>query len=193
MPAQLYAGRGFSTPGGWTRVIAIPNMARNRRLSTRINTQGYDSIWSNDIGETKAGLLNNSPDNPYADLKAIYNYYIESDEIIGKEKSVTFTQVSSILPNTMPKSPSMAWKKDLPVGLIKSGLGTLTLSGNNTYTGSTIAAGSVLQINGSVAGDTWSVDSGTIVIGTISSDLTINSSARTAVLTNPVRCLLAAN
>jgi subtilase-type serine protease len=47
--------------------------------------------------------------------------------------------------------------KGLSVGLYKSGDGILRLTGNNTYQGSTIAAGGTLAVDGSVAGDAWSV------------------------------------
>ena len=50
----------------------------------------------------------------------------------------------------------------LHVGLIKSGAGRLSLTGNNTYAGASVAKGGILSIDGSVAGDAYSVDNGTI-------------------------------
>ena len=48
------------------------------------------------------------------------------------------------------------------MGLLKTGAGSLTLSGNNTYQGASIAEGGTLLINGSVAGDAYSVKNGVI-------------------------------
>ncbi len=46
----------------------------------------------------------------------------------------------------------MDWQ-DFQFGLLKEGAGTLSLAGNNTYKGASIAGGGILQIDGSVAGD----------------------------------------
>ena len=51
---------------------------------------------------------------------------------------------------------------NLPVGLLKTGEGILTLSGNNTYQGASIAKQGTLSIDGSVAGDAYSIEKGTI-------------------------------
>lgn len=64
----------------------------------------------------------------------------------------------------------------LSVGLLKEGAGTLSLAGNNTYKGASIAGGGTLQIDGSVAGDAYSLNDemGTGIIagkGTINGDL----------------------
>jgi len=57
-------------------------------------------------------------------------------------------------------------------GLKKTGLGTLALTGNNTYKGASIAADGTLQIDGSVAGDAYSEGDGTIAgSGTIHGSL----------------------
>ena len=60
----------------------------------------------------------------------------------------------------------------LHVGLLKTGEGTLTLSGANSYEGATVVRQGTLQINGSVAGDAWSVDDGILMgSGTIGGTL----------------------
>ena len=128
-----------------------------------VDTQGYSSVWSNNIGETRAGLL--AADSPYADLQAIYNYYRQGDALNSLTSRQEYIDAynAKVLANGL---------KGLPVGLIKSGLGTLALTGANTYQGSSIAADGVLQIDGSVAGDAYSVEKGTIAgSGTIGSHL----------------------
>ncbi len=64
----------------------------------------------------------------------------------------------------------------LSVGLMKEGEGILALTGNNTYKGASIAGKGTLQIDGSVAGDAYSLNdnfgTGTIAgKGTIAGDL----------------------
>ena len=133
-------------------------------VDTTVGNTSYTSTWSNDISERRAGLL--AADSPYEDLRKIYTYY---DTQGGDAYSLTQGKayITEYNANVMKNG-----LKDLPVGLIKFGQGTLTLSGNNTYEGSTIAAGGELQINGSVKGDAWSWETGTISgAGTINGNL----------------------
>ena len=48
-------------------------------------------------------------------------------------------------------------------GLIKNGIGTLTLSGNNTYTGSTIISGGILAVNNSYLTPSFTINSGAVL------------------------------
>ena len=47
-------------------------------------------------------------------------------------------------------------------GLIKNGIGTLTLSGNNTYTGSTMISGGILTVNNSLT-PSYTINSGAVL------------------------------
>ncbi len=186
VPREMIVGQGLLDAGAAVRGPGFLNARRmdssNLSLASeygknqalyRIDTKGYDhSKWSNDIGERRAELLKDHGENPeFADLTAIYKYYIQSDQILSAEKKVTYTQGQEYVTDYNLRVTANGLQ-NLPVGLIKSGLGTLALSGTNSYTGSTVAGGGVLEINGSVAGDAWSVESGTIAgAGTITGSL----------------------
>ena len=171
VPQELVFGQGLLDAG---TAVKGPGLLDARRLTASslstgygltqalyaVNTNGYDSTWSNDIGERRAGLL--EAGSPYQDLREIYNYY---NTQAGDTYSLAQGRTYIAEYNARVTANGL---KDLPVGLIKSGSGTLTLSGTNTYQGSTVAAGGTLQIDGAVAGDAWSVGSGTIAgAGTI--------------------------
>ena len=175
VPQELVFGQGLLDAG---MAVKGPGLLDARRLNASslstsygltqalyaVNTTGYDSTWSNDIGERRAGLL--EAGSLYQDLREIYNYYNTQG---GDTYSLAQGQAYITEYNAKVTANGL---KDLPVGLIKSGLGTLTLSGTNSYQGSTIALGGTLQINGSVAGDAWSVGAGTISgVGTIGGNL----------------------
>ena len=137
-----------------------------------VDTQGYDSVWSNDIKEIKAGYI--AADSTEADLLARYNYYNTnwlSYTGTDRDKGKTTTKTMMDLYNQRVKDSGLA---GLSVGLYKAGAGRLTLTGTNTYAGSSIAAGGTLAINGSVAGDAWSVkNTAAGTTGTISGSGTI--------------------
>ena len=89
-PREMVFGQGLLDAGS---AVHGPGLLNARRLDASsfspaaaygknqalyaINTQGYNSIWSNDIGEKRAGLL--AADSPYADLRSIYAYYKQGD------------------------------------------------------------------------------------------------------------------
>ncbi|MDT8903949.1 S8 family serine peptidase [Anaeroselena agilis] len=182
VPQELVFGQGLLDAG---TAVKGPGLLDARRLTASslstsygltqalyaVDTNGYDSTWSNDIGERRAGLL--EAGSPYQDLREIYNYYNTQG---GDTYSLTQGRAYIAEYNAKVTANGL---KDLPVGLIKSGLGTLTLSGTNTYQGSTIAAGGILQLDGAITGDAWSVGSGTISgAGTIGGNLFNHSNIR---------------
>ena len=135
-----------------------------------VDTKGYNSTWSNNIGERRAGFL--AAASPYKDLRDVYAYYSTSPT--GSVDPYSATQGlayideynAKVKANNLVEDVNNLASKGLPVGLYKSGLGTLTLTGTNTYLGSTISAGGTIEINGSVAGDAWSWVTGGTIAGT---------------------------
>ena len=168
VPREMIFGQGLLDAGAAVRGPAILNARRmdstGKNLAadyTKLNealyavdTQGYNSEWSNNITEKRAGLLDDKAGTP-DDLRAIYKYYLQGDVLYG------FTQGQDYI-NEYNANVQAKGLQNLPVGLIKQGQGILALTGMNTYTGSSVAAGGVLQIDGSVAGDAFSVEAGTI-------------------------------
>jgi autotransporter-associated beta strand protein len=165
-PQELVFGQGLLDVG---KAVKGPGLLNARRMDFSnyspanefgkaqalysIDTQGYNSVWSNDIAEKRAGLLSSTSN--YADLQAIYNYYLGTDLGLGLSGGREYidTYNAKAIANGL---------LDLPVGLYKKGNGILALTGQNTYSGSSIAAGGVLQIDGSVAEDAYSILDGTL-------------------------------
>lgn len=157
-----------------------------------VDTQGYNSTWSNNIGEIRAGYIAKNPlDNPFETDDTTGNYDEKSEEFAGltdlHDRWVFYTTNS--FDNNEKNSPDYNWMvkhymdqynkqveaselAGLHAGLYKTGDGILALTGKNTYKGASIAAGGTLQIDGSVAGDAYSEGAGTIAgSGTINGDL----------------------
>ena len=161
-----------------------------------INTMGFDSTWSNDISETKAGYMTaegnlegvtninkftseekeklngyiskntNLTDEEKEYFDKMFKFYISNEYRYDSENGtiVTSTDNDILLSNGKEyideynKRVEESGLAGLPVGLLKEGAGTLSLTGNNTYKGASIAGGGTLQIDGSVAGDTYSLN-----------------------------------
>lgn len=153
----------------------------------KVDTQGYNSIWSNDIGEIRAGYIAENPlDNPFETDDTTGNYDEKSEKFAGltdlHDRWVFYTTNSfdESGENWMTKYYMQQYNEQvkesglagLHAGLYKTGDGILALTGKNTYKGASIAAGGTLQIDGSVAGDAYSDGAGTIAgSGTINGDL----------------------
>ena len=137
-----------------------------------IDTKGYNSIWGNDIKEIKAGLI--APDSTETDLAKRYLYYYTNWLSGASEKSedAKFTQLYIDHYNSLVEASGL---KGLSVGLLKEGNGTLALTGANTYKGSTVVEGGAIALTGSVAGDAYTLASGTFTgTGTVNGNLNNN-------------------
>lgn len=157
-----------------------------------VDTQGYNSTWSNNIGEIRAGYIAKNPlDNPFETDDTTENYDEKSEKFTGltdlHDRWVFYTTnsfddnpVDSEDYNWMVNHYIQQYNKQvaeselagLHAGLYKAGEGILALAGDNTYKGASIAAGGTLQIDGRVAGDAYSEGTGTIAgSGTINGSL----------------------
>jgi autotransporter-associated beta strand protein len=134
-----------------------------------MDTAGYNSCWSNAIKEIKAGLM--APDSSEADLRARWLYY-DTNWISNAQANAGMRTVTSDYVNYFNKGVTDSGLQGLSVGLYKTGAGILRLTGANTYQGSSIAAGGILAVDGSVAGDAYSTGSGILAgTGTIGGDV----------------------
>lgn len=173
VPLQAFIGQGVVDAG---KAVNGPGALNARRLATTdvtkaysndgsstvmypIDTKGYDSTWSNDIKEIKVGKI--AADSTEADLKERYNYYNTNWNLSNSDATGTalLTQLYVEAYNNNVENSGM---EGVHVGLIKKGAGRLSLTGHNTYEGASVAKGGILSIDGSVAGDAYSVDNGII-------------------------------
>lgn len=144
----------------------------------KVDTQGYNSVWSNDISEIRAGYIAENPlgddkidfDGTDSDIKDLHDrwvFYTTNKFDESGENWMTKYYMDQY--NQQVAESGLA---GLHAGLYKTGEGVLALAGDNTYKGASIAAGGTLQIDGSVAGDAYSKGAGTIAgSGTINGSL----------------------
>lgn len=162
-----------------------------------VDTQGYNSTWSNNIGEIRAGYIAKNPlDNPFETDDTTGNYDEKSEKFAGltdlHDRWVFYTTnsfddnpVDSENYNWMVNHYMQQYNQQvaaselagLHAGLYKTGEGILALTGKNTYKGASIAAGGTLQIDGRVVGDAYSEGAGTIAGSGIISGSLYNNGA----------------
>jgi len=137
-------------------------MAAGKQALYSVDTKGYNSVWSNDIGEKRVLLPGTGADEDsvLAARQEFYRQYAQEQEnyhyMTGKVADVEayITKYNEEL----AANPLL----NLSVGLYKSGKGILRLTGQNTYLGASVAAGGLLQVDGQVAGDGYSTGTGAL-------------------------------
>ena len=179
VPMEAFIGQGIVDAG---KAVDGPGALNARRLETadisgtytvngeagkqalyKVDTQGYDSAWANDIKEVRVGLL--SADSTEEDLQKRYNYYktnwLDQTHYDSGEPVVgaNFVKMYIDFYNDNVRESGL---DGLHVGLLKTGEGRLSLTGTNTYKGASIAARGTLSIDGSIAGDAYSIEEGAI-------------------------------
>ena len=160
---------------------------KTKQALYKVDTQGYNSVWSNSIGEIRAGYIAKNPiDNLFETDDTTGNYDEKSEKFAGltdlHDRWVFYTTnsfdesgenwMTNYYMQQYNQQVAASGLAGLHAGLYKTGEGILALDGNNTYKGASIAAGGTLQIDGNVAGDAYSEGAGTIAgSGTINGDL----------------------
>lgn len=148
-----------------------------------VDTQGYNSTWSNNIGEIRAGYIAKNPlgdaytnfEGTDSDIKDLHDRWIFYTTNSFGDNPVDSENYNWMVNHYMQQYNQQVKDSELAglyAGLYKTGEGILALAGDNTYKGASIAAGGTLQIDGRVAGDAYSKGAGTIAgSGTINGDL----------------------
>lgn len=151
---------------------------KTKQALYKVDTQGYNSVWSNSIGEIRAGYIDENPlgddkidfDGADSDIKDLHDRWVFYTTNSFDESGENWMVKHYIKQYNQQVTDSEL--AGLHAGLYKTGEGILALAGDNTYKGASIAAGGTLQIDGSVAGDAYSEGAGTIAgSGTINRDL----------------------
>lgn len=201
-PEEMIFGQGMVDAGAAVKGLGAINVRRlskddiceaytvagntEKQALYIVNTMGYDSVWSNDIKEIRAGYIAKNPltgkDDAIdqkdleglEDLQKRYEYYYENFLKAGADGKPVDDRADRVQ-NYMDyfnKNVADSGLAGLHAGLVKDGEGILALAGNNTYKGSSIARGGVLQIDGSIAGDAYSEGTGIIAgSGTINGNM----------------------
>lgn len=154
----------------------------------KVDTQGYNSIWSNDISEIRAGYIAKNPlgddkidfDGADSDIKDLHDRWVFYTTNSFDDNPVDSENYNWMVKHYMDQynqQVAASGLAGLHAGLYKTGEGILALTGKNTYKGASIAAGGTLQIDGSVAGDAYSEGAGTIAGSGIISGSLYNNGA----------------
>lgn len=180
VPLDVVFGQGIVDAGKAVNGLGAINVRRldksdisrvngkTKQALYKVDTQGYNSVWSNDIGEIRAGYIAENPlgddkidfDGTDSDIKDLHDrwvFYTTNKFDESGENWMTKYYMDQY--NQQVAASGLA---GLHAGLYKTGEGILALTGKNTYKGASIAAGGTLQIDGSVAGDAYSEGAGTI-------------------------------
>lgn len=159
------------------------NVSGQKQVLYKVDTAGYNSVWSNDISETRVLLPSVTAygltaaeiaasgsrefNSDLAARQAFYGQYAaEMENHYYEENGVKryYAKVDDVNAYITAYNKALLANPllNLHVGLAKSGEGILRLTGNNTYKGGTIASGGTLAVDGAVSGDAYSLGKGII-------------------------------
>lgn len=146
---------------------------KTKQALYKVDTQGYNSVWSNSIGEIRAGYIAKNPlgddkidfDGADSDIKDLHDrwvFYTTNSFDDNPADSKDHNWMTNHYMQQYNEQVAASGLAGLHAGLYKTGEGILALTGNNIYKGASIAAGGTLQIDGRVVGDAYSEGAGTI-------------------------------
>lgn len=166
---------------------------KTKQALYKVDTQGYNSVWSNDIGEIRAGYIAANPldkddttgsydetSNEFAGLTDLHDrwvFYTTNNFDDNPVDSEDYNWMVNHYIQQYNEQVAASELAGLHAGLYKTGDGILALAGDNTYKSASIAAGGTLQIDGTVAGDAYSEGTGTIAGSGIISGSLYNNGA----------------
>ena len=195
VPLDVIFGQGIVDAGKAVNGLGAINVRRldksdissvngkTKQALYKVDTQGYNSVWSNDIGEIRAGYIAENPlgdaytkfegtDSDIKDLHDRWVFYTTNSFDDNPADSKDHNWMVNHYMQQYNEQVAASGLAGLHAGLYKTGEGILALTGKNTYKGASIAAGGTLQIDGRVAGDAYSEGAGTIAgSGTIKGNL----------------------
>jgi len=164
--------------GTITGLISVVKSGSGTQILGDVNTYvGGTSINGGTLAISNAASLGSSGTISFGGGTLQYNT-LTTD--LSSRFSTAASQAYSV--NTNGSNVSFATGLTSSSGtLSKSGAGTLTLSGPNTYTGSTTVSGGILNVTGSLASPTYTIDSGALLtsagaVNMISGVSTVNGS-----------------
>lgn len=200
VPLDVIFGQGIVDAGKAVKGLGAINVRRldksdissvngkTEQALYKVDTQGYNSVWSNDISEIRAGYIAKNPlgddkidfDGADSDIKDLHDRWVFYTTNSFDDNPVDSENYNWMVKHYMDQynqQVAASGLAGLHAGLYKTGEGILALTGKNTYKGASIAAGGTLQIDGSVAGDAYSEGTGTIAGSGIISGSLYNNGA----------------
>lgn len=204
VPLDVFFGQGIVDAGKAVNGLGAINVRRldksdissaytvqgssEKQALYTVDTQGYNSTWSNNIGEIRAGYIAKNPlgdaytnfEGTDSDIKDLHDRWIFYTTNSFGDNPVDSENYNWMVNHYMQQYNQQVKDSELAglyAGLYKTGEGILALTGKNTYKGASIAAGGTLQIDGRVAGDAYSEGAGTIAGSGIISGSLYNNGA----------------
>ena len=125
---------------------------KTKQALYKVDTQGYNSVWSNSIGEIRAGYIAKNPlgddkidfdgaDSDINDLHDRWVFYTTNSFDNNEKNSPDYNWMVKHYMDQYNQQVAASGLAGLHAGLYKTGEGILALTGKNTYKGASIAAG----------------------------------------------------